>query len=880
MSRSTGREDSNTPLMRQFYAIKEQHPDKILFFRMGDFYEMFFDDAKIAARVLGLALTTRDKGGKNPIPLAGVPHHAVESYLARLVEAGYKVAICDQVEDPKEAKGLVKRAITEVITPGTLLSSSMLDERRSNYLLSVMPGDTQIGLARVDLSTGEFVVSELAPVELRREVLRAEAAEMIVPEGLLQQGPLSTLLRDLPEIPVTAVADWEFGIDAAYQALTAHFGVANLDGFGLSGLSEGIRAAGAAISYLKDLKKRDLKQITTIHHLETSSHLVLDETSQRNLELVEPLERGLKHATLLAVLDRTATAMGARLLRQWILYPPLDVDLSSSRLDGVEALFGNRGVAESIGGTLKSLCDLPRVMSRIASGHAAPRDLASLKQSLETAPTVVVLANALETESLRTLVARFPDLTDVTERIAETLVENPPATLKDGGVIRDGHSQELDALRSITREGKDWIGRLQISERSRTGIASLKIGYNKVFGYYIEVTKTHAHLVPDDYIRKQTLVNAERYVTPDLKEYESRVLTAEEDMVRMERDIFEALREWIAERTAKVQDAAAVIAEIDVLNSLADAAVENRYVRPTLASEGNVTIIGGRHPVVEVLLDGEIFVPNDVHLDSERQQILLITGPNMAGKSTYLRQVALIVIMAHMGSFVPAESASIGLIDRIFTRIGAQDALARGRSTFLVEMSETANILNSATSRSLVLLDEIGRGTSTFDGLSIAWAVMEYLHDSTHAHPRTMFATHYHELTELEDILTRLRNVHVLAKETSDSIVFLRRVAPGCADQSYGIEVARLAGMPDDVIERAREVLRNLEATQYTPNAMPRLAVGEHGPLAESSTQLPLFDRLESQVEREIREMDLTDMTPLEALTKLAELQRKAEDAK
>jgi DNA mismatch repair protein MutS len=868
-----------TPMMKQYTSIKAEQRDAILLFRMGDFYEMFFDDAKIASRVLGLALTTRDKGGKNPVPLAGVPHHAVESYLARLVEAGYKVAICDQVEDPRKAKGLVKRAITEVITPGTLLSSSMLDERRSNYLLSVMPGDTQAGLARVDLSTGEFVVSELALVELRREVLRAEAAEIIVPEGLVQQDSLSTLLRDLTEIPVTTVADWEFGFNAAHQALTSHFGVANLDGFGLTGLSEGIRAAGAAISYLKDLKKRDLKQITTIRHLETSNHLVLDETSQRNLELVEPLERGLKHATLLAVLDRTATAMGARLLRQWILYPPFDADLSSSRLDGVEALFGNRETAEAIRGTLKSLCDLPRVMSRVASGHTGPRDLASLKQSLEMAPGITALATTLETESLRILVARFPDLTDVTDRIAETLVENPPATLKDGGVIRDGHSQELDALRSITREGKDWIGKLQISERSRTGIASLKIGYNKVFGYYIEVTKTHAHLVPDDYIRKQTLVNAERYVTPDLKEYESRVLTAEEDMVKLERDIFEALREWIAEHTARVQDAAAVLAEIDVLNSLADAAVENGYVRPTLANEDGVTIMGGRHPVVEVLLDGGTFVPNDVHLDSERQQILLITGPNMAGKSTYLRQVALIVIMAQMGSFVPAESASIGLIDRIFTRIGAADALARGRSTFLVEMSETANILNSATSRSLVLLDEIGRGTSTFDGLSIAWAVMEYLHDSAHAHPKTMFATHYHELTELEDILARLKNVHVLAKETSDSIVFLRKVTPGCADQSYGIEVATLAGMPNDVIVRAREVLRNLEATQYTPDAMPRLAAGEYGPLAESSTQLPLFGRVESRVEREIREMDLADMTPLKALTKLAELQKEVEDA-
>jgi len=492
---------------------------------------------------------------------------------------------------------------------------------------------------------------------------------------------------------------------------------------------------------------------------------------------------------------------------------------------------------------------------------------------------VIAIAHALDTESVRTLIGRFPDLTHITDRIAETLEENPPATLKDGGVIRDGHSQELDALRSITREGKDWIGRLQTSERERTGITSLKIGYNRVFGYYIEVTKSHADRVPDDYIRKQTLVNAERYITPDLKEYENRVLTAEEDMVRLEREIFESLREWVAGYAAGVQDAAQVLAEIDVLNSLADAAVENDYVRPALTDDGGITIMDGRHPVVERLLEGEVFVPNDVSLDSERQQILLMTGPNMAGKSTYLRQVALIVIMAQMGSFVPAGSASIGLVDRVFTRIGAQDALVRGRSTFLVEMSETANILNSATSQSLVLLDEIGRGTSTFDGLSIAWAVMEYIHDPAHPHPKTLFATHYHELTELEDILTRLKNVHVLARETADSIVFLRKVTPGSADQSYGIEVAKLAGMPGDVITRAREVLKNLEATQYTPDALPRLAAGEHGLLADSSDQLPLFGRLESEVERELLEMDLADMTPLEALTKLVELQKKAEDA-
>ncbi len=863
-----------TPMMRQYGRIKAEHEDAILLFRMGDFYEMFHDDAKIASRVLGLALTTRDKGSKNPIPLAGIPHHALESYLARLVDAGLKVAICDQVEDPKQARGLVKREVTEVITSGTILSSSMLDERRSNYLVGIAPGRSRVGLARADLSTGEFTVSELGFPDLRREVLRSDAAEIIVPESSALEEPLATILTDVAGIPVARLPDWEFALDEARRTLRRHFGVANLDGFGLAGLEEGIAAGGALLRYLTDLKRRDLKQITTVRRVQHADHLILDETTQRNLELVEPLERGLTEATLLAVLDRTTTPMGARLLRQWVLYPLVDPPSIEERLDGVEDLVRNRTEADALAGITRELCDVARVIGRIASRHASPRDLAALRRSLELLPAIVEALDRFDSASLAALASGIPDLDDVAGVIRDSIVESPPATLRDGGVMRDGHDEKLDEVRSIARDGKSWIAKLRTSEREASGIPNLKVGYNKIFGYYLEVTKAHVHLVPPHYVRKQTLVNAERYVTPELKEYESRVLTAEEEMIRLETELFEGVRAEVASSAARVQEASNELARVDALASLAVVAAENRYVRPTVRLADSLAIEDGRHPVIERLLEGEPFVPNDVRFDGESRQILLITGPNMAGKSTYLRQAALIVVMAQMGSFVPAAAADVGIVDRIFTRIGATDALARGRSTFLVEMSETANILNNATSRSLILLDEIGRGTSTFDGLSIAWAVTEYLHDREDVHPRTMFATHYHELTELEDVLPRLKNMNILVRKTGDSIVFLRKIAAGAADQSYGIEVAKLAGIPDEVIVRAREILANLESTQYTADALPRLATGAHGPLASSAGQLQLFEARPSEVEQALGEIDLEELTPLEALNKLAEWKR------
>ncbi len=864
-----------TPMMEQYQRIKSQHENAILLFRMGDFYETFFDDAKTAARVLGLALTTRDKGSKNPVPLAGVPHHALESYLTRLVNAGYRVAICDQVEDPKQSRGIVKREVTEVITPGTILSSTMLDEKRSNFLIALAPGKERTGLARIDLSTGEFSVTELTAPELRREVLRADASEVVVPEGAMEKEPLASLLADMPDVPVSPVADWEFGIEQSRETLEKHFGVANLDGFGCSDLEEGIAAAGAALRYLTDLKKRDLGQITSLRRIRHSEHMVLDETTQKNLELVEPLDRGFPEATLLRVLDRTDTPMGARLLRQWVLYPLVDGKGIDGRLDSVEGLIGGRAVRQEVSGTLRELCDIPRVVGRVASGHASPRDLASLRRSLEFLPAVRDLLASSSSEAVREHGESLPDVEDVAGIIREAIVDSPPATFKSGGIVRDGYSNELDDVRSIARKGKGWIGKLQAEERERTGIPTIKVGYNKVFGYYLEVTKAHVHLVPDHWIGKQTLVNAERYVTPELKEHESQVLTAEEDMLRKEHEIFEDVRGRVAVHATTLQEASAVLARIDVLSSLATVAEESRYVRPEVGDWNELTIRDGRHPVVERLLRGEEFVPNDVCFDAEGRQILLITGPNMAGKSTYLRQVALAVVMAQMGSFVPASSARIGIVDRVFTRIGATDALARGRSTFLVEMSETANILHGATARSLILLDEIGRGTSTFDGLSIAWAVTEYLHNRDDVRPWTMFATHYHELTELADVLPRLKNMNVLVRKTEDSIVFLRKIAPGSADQSYGIEVARLAGIPREVILRAREVLENLESTQYTADAVPRLAGGEHGPLGPDGPQLRLFDSAPSEVEREIEELEIEQMTPLDAFDKLVELRKR-----
>lgn len=863
-----------TPMMEQYQRIKSENADAILMFRMGDFYEMFNDDAKVASRVLGLALTTRDKGSKNPIPLAGVPHHALESYLARLVAAGYRVAVCDQVEDPAQAKGLVKREVTEIITPGTILSTSMLDERRSNYLVSLVPGRKSVGVAKIDLSTGEFSVTEIEAGDLRREVMRSDPSEILVPEDEAQNEPLASLLREVEGVPVTRLADWEFGLDTAAEVLRRHFNVVNLDGFGISDLDHAVRAAGGAMAYLKDLKKRKLSQITSVRRSRSAEFMVLDETTQRNLELVEPLERGLAKATLLAVLDRTVTPMGARLLRRWILYPLLDLARIERRLDAVQRFVERRTESDALVSEMAGLCDMERVIGRVASAQAGPRELAALRRSIEALPSIASRLGETGGAAAE-LAASIPDIADVAELIAGAIADDPPAGLRDGGVIRDGHDARLDELRAIARDGKAWIGRLQATEREATGITSLKIGYNKVFGYYVEVTRPHLDLVPERYQRKQTLVNAERFVTPELKEYESKILTAEEDMARLEREIFERVRGEVGLATARVQKAASVIARIDALLSLSVVAAANDYVRPSVDDSTVVRVSRGRHPVVERLLEGESFVPNDAALDSESDQIILITGPNMAGKSTYLRQVALIVVMAQMGSFVPADSARVGLVDRIFTRIGATDALARGRSTFLVEMGETAEILNNATGRSLILLDEVGRGTSTFDGLSIAWAVTEYLHNREHVHPRTFFATHYHELTELADVLPRLTNMNVLVKKTSDSIVFLRKVVPGFADQSYGIEVARLAGIPEEVILRAREILDNLEDVQYTADAVPRLAGGEHGPLAPGRSQLGLFDGGPSEVEREIADMDLDTTTPLGALEKLAELKKR-----
>ncbi len=866
-----------TPMMRQYRRIKQEHGDALLLFRMGDFYETFFEDAKLASSVLGIALTTRDKGSDNPIPLAGIPYHALDSYLARLVAAGVKVAICDQVEDPKKARGLVKREVTEIVTPGTVMGEGLLDERRSSYLVSVAPTRYAVGLARVDLSTGEFTLTEVEHGDVRREILRADAAEIIVPESPAEEEPLLSVLAELRGVTVTRLADWEFAPGEAASAVREHFGVANLDGFGVSDMDAGVAAAGAALRYLRDLKRRDLTQITTLRPVGAAEHMVLDETTQRNLELVEPMERGLEEATLLAVLDRTVTAMGARLMRQWVLYPLLDVERIGRRHDAVGEFLDDPALRESVRLLLAELCDVARVMGRVGSGHASPRDLAQLRRGLEIAPGIAAACLDADGASIRALGGLVPDVSDVESFLSAAINDSPPATLRDGGVIRDGYDEELDRLRSVTRDGKGWISRLQTRERERTGIPSLRIGFNKVFGYYLEVRKTHIELVPDDYVRKQTLVNAERYVTPELKEHEETVLNAEERMVRLEAELFERVRARVAGSSQAIQALSAELARIDALAGLAEVAAESRLVRPTIDDSGVLLVRDGRHPVVESILEGEAFVPNDLDLSTDERQILLITGPNMAGKSTYLRQTALVVIMAQMGSFVPAREAHVGLVDRVFTRIGATDALARGRSTFLVEMSETANILRNATDRSLVLLDEIGRGTSTFDGLSIAWAVTEHLHNRETGRPRTLFATHYHELTELAEVLPRLWNMNVLVRESGNTISFLRKVAPGAADQSYGIEVARLAGVPDAVTARAREVLRNLESSQYDSDEVPRLAAGEHGPLGPESPQLPLFAASTSAVERAIGELDLDTMTPLEAFDRLRKLKEEVE---
>ncbi len=862
---------AETPMIRQFNEIKEKNRDKILLFRVGDFYEMFFDDAKIGAKELEITLTARDT-----VPLAGFPYHALNNYLGKFIERGYKVAICEQVEDPKLTKGIVKREVVRVITPGTVIDSSLLDERSNNYLAAVYADKGEYGIAAVDVSTGDFIITEARGNQAEKilvdELTRLQPAEVLVNESSRKDAILLQVVAKISRQPLlNHFPDKHFIFPQAESVLLSQFNLNSLEGLGCREFTLAVSAAGAAIRYLRDNSQNDLQHLHKPIVFLSERYMLLDCATRRNLELTRTIRDQKKYGSLLWVLDKTQTAMGARLLKRWIEQPLLSKEAINNRLDTVEELFSSAVLGAELAELLDQAYDLERLMGRVHCESANARDLVALRKTLSILPQVQALLETEERPSLSRLVQKLPDLTNLTAYLNLALADEPPITLKDGGLLREGFHEEVDRLRYVCRHGKDYILELEQKERERTGIKSLKIGFNKVFGYYIEVTRTNQHLVPDYFVRKQTLANAERFITPELKEYESQVLGAEEKICALEYDLFLEIREHVTKHTMQIQEAASALAALDAFQSLAKAARDNRYVRPVAEEDYGLEIRNGRHPVVEKVLRNELFVPNDISLNRESRRILMITGPNMAGKSTYMRQAALIVLMAQIGSFVPAEEARIGIIDRIFTRIGAADDLVGGQSTFMIEMSEMAGILNGATPRSLVLLDEVGRGTSTFDGISIARSVVEHLYDKVGA--LTMFATHYHELTDMADQYPAVTNLATAVKERGEDIVFLHKVISGSVDHSYGIQVARLAGLPRKVIERSREILAQLEAPQSFVRKTAATVTNEQMQLFVPSNDL--VEALDSMAE-----VDLMTTTPLEALQLLFKLQQALKEGK
>ncbi len=861
-----------TPMMRQYHAVKQETPDALLLFRLGDFYELFFEDAVTASRELEITLTARNKDRENAVPMCGVPYHAADGYIARLLRKGYKVAICDQMEAAQKGVKLVKRGVTRVITPGTVTDTNVLAAGQNNFLLAINDRDQQLGCAFLDISTGELRASQFSgPERWNRLLLDIEhfcPSEVLFPESFKEQA------GKLDGIAKTAMEDWLFDPDYASRVLREQLGTATLDGFGLLDKTAAIGSSGAMIHYVRQTQKTTLEHITGLTYSEKADYLVLDAATIRNLELLES-SSGNSKDTLLSVINRTSTSMGARLLRNWLVRPSIDAKEIESRLDAVEELTRSAMVVEQTRASFEGMFDLERLLGKITIGTASPRELTSLRSSIGRLPAIEKALANLKATRFASLRSRLDLLQDLHELLNKAISDDPPFVLADGGIIRDGYHAELDELRSLSRNSKTYLASVEVRERERTGIGSLKVRFNRVFGYYIEISKANMHLVPKDYDRKQTLVGAERFVTPELKEYEEKILTAEEKMLEIEKNLFQQIRNRIAEEARRIRQTASVIAEFDVLAGFGSAAQRFGYSRPQISGNDELVVRKGRHPVIEALAEehrADRFVPNDLFMNDTSDQILIITGPNMGGKSTFLRQNALLVILAQMGSFVPAQLLRFPIVDRIFTRIGASDNLARGRSTFMVEMTETAIILNSATPRSLIVLDEIGRGTATFDGLSIAWAVIEHIQSNIHA--KTVFATHYHELTELADLLPGIRNYHVAVKEAQNRIIFLRSVGQGAADRSYGIEVAKLAGIPAGVTQRAREILKKHEENEHQlsdnltvrPGRKPRIVVN----------QLSLFSALEEELRNSLREIDLDSMTPLEALRLLAELKKKA----
>jgi len=859
-----------TPAIRQYLQIKSQYPDALLFFRMGDFYEMFFEDAQVASKELEIALTSRDKGHKNSIPLCGVPYFAVEPYISKLLQRGYKVALCDQVEDPKLAKGIVKREVVRVYTPGLSMDSAHLGTGENNYLMGFCAEGEVFGLSFLDISTGAFKTCQISGFDaFVNETLRNEPKEILALQSF-QQHPLFDRFKKQFQNGVISFLD-DSKLDAS-EAPTLGGQPTTLPQFPLAAL-----ATAMVLNYAEENQKRTLSYLQPLSVYQVQDFMVIDETTKRNLELVHSLFDQGKRGSLFWVLDETVTGMGSRRLKQWIHYPSIDIREIETRLEGVSELKEKKIERKQIRESLKGIQDIERLTSRIFLGYANARDLIGLKKSLQHLPHLKALLQPFEASLLKRVLSEMNDFGDLVQLMEASIVDDPPLTVREGGIIKSNYRRELDDLRTISKEGKGWILQLEAEEKRKTGISSLKVRYNQVFGYYIEVTKSNLHLVPHHYERRQTLVNAERFITPELKEFEAKVLGAEETICQLEYRLFEEIQGIVAEKAPGLQKTASVIALLDVLGSLAEVADRYHYVRPAFHEGHEIVIREGRHPVLERMTLQERFVPNDTMLDDEQNQILVITGPNMAGKSTYLRQVALIVLMAHMGSFVPASEAQVGVVDRIFTRIGAMDNIVMGQSTFMVEMTETARILNQATSRSLIILDEIGRGTSTFDGLSIAWAVAEYLHDLPLLRPKTLFATHYHELTELPITKERVKNLNVAVKEWNGEIIFLRKIVEGGASRSYGIQVARLAGLPSKVIERAKEVLFNLEKGELDASGMPKIATTKK-PVSrlQLSPQLALFDPPDP-VRSELKRLKVDELSPLEALNILDKLKRKVE---
>ena len=864
--------EPSTPLMRQYAAIKKEHPQALLFFRLGDFYELFFDDAKLAAKELEITLTSRNKEKGVAVPMCGVPYHSADNYIARLIRKGFKVAICEQMEDPRLAKQLVRREVTRVVTPGTAADAALGSEE-NNFLAAVVRAGEAAGFAALDLSTGEFRATEFRGPEAERRV--GEELAQLRPREVLYASSLPLLetpgqaLGGEAGWARTALEDWVFAADHAIPVLENHFGVLSLEGFGLAGKPAAAAAAGAILYYVRSTQRGTLEHVDRIGFYERQQALVLDAVTVRNLELIEPLFAGAgEGVTLFRAIDATLTPMGRRLLRSWMLRPAMDAAEINPRLDAVEAQAGSTVAREELRRALDGILDLERLLSRVTLETANPRDVLALAASLARIPGVKRALAGLAAARLKQLEAGLDDLAGLRQQIEATIVPEPPLGFAEGGVIAAGVDAGLDQLRTLSRSSKQYLAQVEQRERQRTGIGSLKVKFNSVFGYYLEISKANLHLAPADYERKQTLVNAERFTTPELKEYEARILDAEEKVVEIERRIFSELRTAVAGEARRIRQTALALAEVDVLACFAQVAAVRHYSRPQFDDSSDIEIIEGRHPVIEqpeLTGNSDRFVPNDLYLNSSTHNILLLTGPNMGGKSTYLRQAALLVILAQMGSFVPARRARLGLVDRVFTRIGASDNLARGRSTFMVEMTETAAILNTATPRSLILLDEVGRGTATYDGLAIAWAAIEYLDARTRA--KTLFATHYHELTELAERLSGVKNYHVSVKETGGGIVFLRKVEPGAADRSYGIEVAKLAGLPPAVVERARQVLEEHESAQR------RLTADLEGE-ETASVQLTMFTPLSEKIVERLRGADLDRLTPLEALNLLAELKK------